>query len=63
MNSERKQVCKDEVEMAASSDSILGRTLEVSEGVLLEIDSEMMFIQSLEATGISQGEESKEDSF
>lgn len=38
-------------------------TLEVSEGVLLEIDSEMMFIQSLEATGISQGKESKEDSF
>lgn len=27
MNSERKQVCKDEVEMAASSDSILGMDL------------------------------------
>lgn len=38
-------------------------TLDVSEGVLLEIDSEMTFIQSLEATGISLGEESKEDSF
>lgn len=38
-------------------------TLDVSEGVLLETDSEMMFIQSLEATAISLGEESKEDSF
>ena len=38
-------------------------TLEVSEGVLLEIDSEMTFIQRLEATAISLGEESKEDSF
>ena len=36
-------------------------TLDVSEGVLLETDSEMMFIQSLEATAISLGEESKED--
>lgn len=38
-------------------------TLDVSEGVLLEIDSEMTFIQRLEATAISLGEESKEDSF